>query len=101
MADAPIRLDEVWAFCNARLDDEWHATVGIAPGRPDPSRQRKDIAFKRALLTEHEPTLQAAEAHGEVTPMLVCPTDGDDCTVTQALAAIYDDHDDYNEDWRP
>ncbi|WUD72115.1 DUF6221 family protein [Streptomyces sp. NBC_00510] len=33
--------------------------------------------------------------------MLVCHIDGDDCPFTQGLAAVYDDHPDYQEAWRP
>ena len=101
MSDRVIRLDEVWAFCNDRLDDAWVATTGLAPDRPDPTRERKDIAFKRALLLEHEPSLQAAVDGTQMTPMVVCPIDGDDCSFTQRLAGLFDDHPDYKESWRP
>lgn len=65
------------------------------------ARMLADVAFKRELLAEHEPALQAAQTDGEVTPMVVCPIDGDDCPFTQGLAALYDDHPDYKENWRP
>lgn len=65
------------------------------------TRMLADVAFKRELLAEHEPALQAAQTDGKVTPMVVCRIDGDDCPFTQGLAALYDDHPDYKEGWRP
>ncbi|MFE6474584.1 DUF6221 family protein [Streptomyces rochei] len=152
MAEAPIRLDELWAFCNARLDDEkcraqggyysdthwerftteahlhawkaWRehfpreqwdvkandaiseaATSGIreritAHEKDRSARALADIAFKREVLAEHEPSLAAAMREEEVTPMVVCGIDGDDCPFARGLAGLYDDHPDFNEDWR-
>lgn len=151
--NAPIRLDEVWAFCNARLDDDerraehsyysdahwerftteahlgawkawrehfpreqWNvkasdliseAALEAIQERIDAheknrsARTRADVAFKRELLAEHEPVLQAAVKDDEVTPMLVCRVDGTDCPIAQGLAALYDDHSDYKDSWRP
>ncbi|MDX2658341.1 DUF6221 family protein [Streptomyces scabiei] len=153
MSEAPIRLDELWSFCRARLDDDerrakhgyysdthwerftteahlyaWHAWRDIFPReqwnvkandaiseaardgirnritaheKDRSSRTLADIAFKRELLAEHEPVLQAAVKDDEVTPMLVCRVDGLDCAFTQGLAALHDDHEDYKEAWRP
>lgn len=153
MFEAPIGLDDLWAFCHARLDDDerraehgyysdthwerftteahlhaWKAwrehfpreqwdvkesdviseaardgiRERIAEHEKDrSSRLRADVAFKRELLAEHEPVLQAAVKDDEVTPMLVCRVDGLDCPFTQGLAALYDDHPDYKEAWRP
>lgn len=153
MTEHPIRLDEVWAFCTERLDEDerraqrgyysdthweiftteahlrawqawrrhfpreqWDVNANdvISEAARDAIRDRvtaheknrtdralADVAFKRALLAEHEPTLQAAVQGSEVTPMLVCRVDGDECPFTQGLAAVYCDHDDYKEGWRP
>lgn len=65
------------------------------------ARMLADVAFKRELLAEHEPTLQAATRNSEVTPMLVCRIDGDDCPFTRGLAAVYGEHEEYQETWRP
>ncbi|MER5482549.1 DUF6221 family protein [Streptomyces sp. NPDC002812] len=152
MPEEPIRLDEVWTFCEVRLaDDEKRARRGyyadthwdlfsttarlhawrawrayfpreqwdakandaVAEAARDGIRERitahedgrsrralADIAFKRELLAEHEPTLQAAVRGAELTPMLVCRIDGDTCPFTQGLAAVYCDHEDYKESWR-
>jgi hypothetical protein len=140
MAEALVRLDEVWKFCSARLDDDerlardvgfdrietvdylWgtrhlllqrddggesKATSELDAGlaahvaRHDPRRVLADIAFKRELLAEHEPSLQAAVKDDEVIPMVVCKVDGDECPFAQGLAALYADHPDYQEAWRP
>ena len=153
MAEVPIRLDELWAFCNARLDDEerraqagyysdthwerftteahlgaWQAWREHFPREQwdvkandviseaalkavraritaheeeRSSRTLADVAFKRELLTEHEPVLQAAVKDDVVSPMLVCRVDGLDCEFGRGLAALYDDHPDYQEAWRP
>lgn len=135
----PVRLDEVWAFCNARLDDderiardvgydcieaadylwdskylllqrdvgdskatsELDAELAVHIARHDPARVLADVAFKRELLEEHEPVLQAAVKDDDVTPMLACRIDGTDCPFTQGLAALYPSHPDYKQDWRP
>lgn len=65
------------------------------------ARMLADVAFKRELLNEHEPVLAAAQQGEEVTPMMVCRIDGDDCPFTRGLAALYADHPDYKEAWRP
>ncbi|WP_336317944.1 DUF6221 family protein [Streptomyces lavendofoliae] len=69
--------------------------------RHDPTRVLAEVAFKRELLAEHEPELHAAVNDREVTPVVVCRIDGDDCPFTRGLAALYDDHPDYKETWRP
>jgi len=153
VSEAPIGLDELWAFCNARLDDDerraecgyysethwerftteahlhawkaWReyfpreqwdvkASDAVSEAARDGIRERitahekdrssrtlADVAFKRELLAEHEPVLQAATKDDEVTPMLVCRVDGLDCPFAQGLAALHDDHPDYKETWRP
>ncbi|MFB9558578.1 DUF6221 family protein [Streptomyces roseoviridis] len=137
MGSSPIRLDEVWAFCSARLDDDvriarsvgfehievvdylWESKHLLLQGdsgskstgeldaalaehvaRHDPARVLAEVAWKRDQLAEHEPSLQAAERDGELTPMVVCAIDGDDCAFTMGLAALYDRHPDYQEEWR-
>ncbi|MEU0030773.1 DUF6221 family protein [Streptomyces sp. NPDC006335] len=133
-AGAPIRLDEVWDFCHARLDETATALVEYRDGHKGPCINRPgqnpadyddhdscclhlaaaeaspyrdvqyglaDIAFKRLMLEEHEPDLQAAVKDSTVTPMIVCRTDGDDCPFTQGIAALYNTHPDYKESWRP
>ncbi|WP_331723367.1 DUF6221 family protein [Streptomyces atratus] len=152
MTDAPIRLDEVYAFCVERLgDDENRAERGyysdahwerftaeahlgawrawrthfprdqwdvkandqVSEAALDAVRERigahekdrsarmlADVAFKRTLLAEHEPSLVAAVKGDEMTPLVVCGIDGDDCPFTRGLAALYDDHPDYEESWR-
>jgi hypothetical protein len=143
--EAPIGLDDLWAFCNDRLDDDAAVARAATPGpwavddashaeaihaangavvvgggrwggeasvfdstedalhiaRHNPTRVLADVTFKRELLAEHEPVLQAAVKDDEVTPMLVCRVDGLDCPFAQGLAALYDDHPDYKEAWRP
>lgn len=122
MTDVPIRLGEVWAFCNARLDEDDKAARATSDSEVDeqlgwaedmvgeatahierhlPTRVLADIAFKRTILEEHEPGLQVAVRGDEMTPMVVCKVDGDTCDFAQGLAAVYATHPDYKEDWRP
>jgi hypothetical protein len=135
----PIRLDEVWSFCAARLDDEEQVARRVGRDRieavehlwgtkylvlhrngaepekttefdaplaehiayQEPRRVLARTTFTRSLLAEHEPVLAAGQQGEQVTPMVVCRIDGDDCPFTQGLAALYDDHEDYRERWRP
>ncbi|MET8609791.1 DUF6221 family protein [Streptomyces misionensis] len=141
MSTGPVRLDEVWAFCMARLDDEEAAArrvgydrieaVGYLWGtkhllllRDDgsepkttveldadladhitqhgPARVLARTAFLRSVvLAEHEPVLVAAGDGRETAPMVVCRVDGDDCSVTQGFAALYNEHPAYKAAWRP
>jgi len=133
-AEAPIRLDEVWAFCHARLDEAATALLELRDGHKGPCINYDgqnpedydahdscalhlaaaeatpyrdtgfglaDVAFKRLELEEHEPSLQAAVKDDVVTPMMVCATDGTDCPFIQRLAALYANHPDFKESWRP
>lgn len=140
MTEHPVRLDEVWSFCTARLDDteatarrvgfgrievgdylweskylilqrddggeskvttELDAELAVHVALHDPQRILADVAFKRRLLAEHEPSLVAAVEGSEVTPMTVCRVDGDTCPFTQGLAALDHEHPDFKESWRP
>lgn len=122
MSTDAVHLDEVWAFCSARLDDDeemaratsdseideqlgWaEVHVGQAQehiARHLPSRVIADVMFKRGLLAEHQPVLAAAAQDDQVTPMLVCRIDGDDCPFTRGLAGLYAGHPGYRETWRP
>lgn len=133
-ANAPIRLDEVWSFCHARLDETASALLEYRDGHKGPCinyagqdpadydehdscdlhlasatatpyRDAEfglaDVAFKRLALEEHEPSLVAAVKGDEVTPMMVCGMDGDDCPFSRHIAALYSSHPDYKKEWRP
>ena len=89
----------------AAYDEHDSCALHLAAAEATPYRDARfglaDIALKRSLLEEHTPDLQAATRGDEVTPMTVCRIDGDDCSVTQHLAALYSTHPDYQESWRP
>uniref|UniRef100_UPI003F490A5C DUF6221 family protein n=1 Tax=Streptomyces sp. CA-141956 TaxID=3240051 RepID=UPI003F490A5C len=80
---------------------ELDASLAEHVARHDPARVLAEVAWKRDQLAEHEPSLQAAERDGEVTPMVVCTIDGNDCPFTLGLASLFDQHPDYREEWRP
>ncbi len=136
--ETPIRLDEVYAFCSARLQETEDLAVSVGYDRietgaylwgaqylllqrdnggeskmstemdaelaehiahHEPRRVLADVAFKRGVLVEHLPRVQAATQDDTLTPMVVCPVDGDDCPTLRALAALYDNHPDYQASW--
>lgn len=98
-----LRLADIWAFCHGRLNETAIALLAHRDGHqatvePTPYRDVEfglaDIAFKRSMLEEHGPTFPSVA-------VAVCPTDGDSCSFTQGLAALYETHPDYQESWRP
>jgi hypothetical protein len=88
----------------AAYDEYDSCALHLAAAEATPYRDAEfglaDIAFKRSLLEEHAPDLQAAVKDNETTPMVVCRIDGDDCPFTQHLATLYATHPDYQESWR-
>ena len=89
-------------FLNARLDeDERHAdTVGAVAWRTGYTAARvlREVAAKRAILYIHDADPKCAVCHDggwdwepEDWP---CPT-------IRALAAVYSDHPDYLQEWKP
>lgn len=103
-ADVSLRLADIWSFCHGRLNETATALLDHREGRDSsaaettPYRDAEfglaDIAFKRSMLEEHAPTFPTVA-------VAVCPVDGDSCSFTQNLAALYADHPDYKESWRP
>lgn len=75
-------------------------------GRHSPARVLREVGAKCAILAEHEP-----QPWGEPQPQLSrCPAHGDEttgwwtqwpCVEVRALAAVWSDHPDYDEAWRP
>jgi len=66
--------------------------------RHDPARVLRDVAAKRRLLAVHRPYVVEPDQ-----ACLGCAGDNvwERCPVLRALAAVYDDHPDYREEWRP
>jgi hypothetical protein len=68
----------------------------------DPARVLREVAAKRALLSIHHARNSWGHCMG-------CGTDSsgslfmaiDDCPVLRQLTAVYSDHPDYREEWRP
>lgn len=106
-------------FLAARLDedaeDSWDkheggcATAGPIAFSCDcgyPARVLREVEAKRKILAEHEP-----QPWGEPHPELSrCPAHGDEtsgwwtewpCVEVRALAAVWSDHPDYDEAWKP
>ena len=69
--------------------------------RHDPARVRREVAAKRAIVAEHQdsnpPNL------GPVRVLAYCLTCDDlaPCPTLCALAAVYSDHPDYRQEWKP
>lgn len=123
--------DGLIAFLRARLDEDErvaHAAAGVWESDPDgpawmgtglevtphvlrhdPARALREVEAKRVILGIHDRVANGwggarwAEAcagcGGEyddpITPRLV------DCPHLRAMAAVYADHPDYREEWRP
>src|ERR1017187_753040 len=101
--------DEV-KFLTARLDeDEQWARAGELGRRSrwpsDPLRTLREIEAKRAILALHEPL---PSSYGEPS---VCPSCWPQpwvgthplapCPTMRHLVAVYSDHPDYRDEWKP
>jgi hypothetical protein len=64
--------------------------------RHDPARVLADVAAKRAILARHSTGAGSLRTHG-----WYCEVCDDGCAELPALAAVYADHPDYDESWRP
>jgi hypothetical protein len=76
--------------------------------RHDPARVLREVVAKRALVKRHRPEVAG---YGPLEDDLYCKAESSDedlwyakpwpCTDILALAAIYSDHPDYREEWKP
>ncbi len=62
--------------------------------RHDPTRAFAEVELLKWLLAEHE--LRADGDGG-----YVCAVDGEDCGTLRRMAALYADHEEYRQEWRP
>jgi hypothetical protein len=94
-------------------DDDSGETVTYHEGSPtreqsihivrfSPARVLRDIEAKRAIIEEHRPRTDArdlrsdpCDAHDPIT------LESEPCDTLRHLAAVYRDHPDYREDWKP
>jgi hypothetical protein len=81
--------DDVIAFETSGLYAEHIA-------RHDPARVLADVAAKRAIVARHSTGTGSLRALG-----WYCEVCNDGCAELPALAAVYADHPDYDESWRP
>ena len=105
-------MADLVTFLKARLDDDeqWAHYSGDPIGQTLDSRARvlADVAAKRWLLGKHrsyEGWCSGCESNEK------CDNDPDDCycppwypfpcDTVKHLAAVYDTHPDYDEEWRP
>jgi hypothetical protein len=64
-----------------------------------PARLLREVAAKRAILTEHT-TGDTAEFEGRASTIAYCPICSDsDCLTLRALASVWSDHDQYRTEW--
>lgn len=66
--------------------------------RWDPSRVLADVETKRAILVDHEPMSPRADG---LTLCAMCEWEPWPCRTVRHLAAVYADHPDYDEAWKP
>lgn len=71
----------------------------------DPARVLRECAAKRTILATHRPILDPyGDPKGATCTM--CADSGSNaqgfpCSTVRALAAVYSDHPDYQEEWKP
>ncbi|MFI2562993.1 DUF6221 family protein [Paenarthrobacter sp. NPDC018779] len=91
-------------------DSNWDACIAVADARHavrhNPARVLAECAAKRAIMREHELDLGMREPYcdscaewwmselGEGPPMVKYP-----CPTVKAVAAVYKDHPDYQQEW--
>ncbi len=96
-------IEDMTAFLAARLDED---EAAAETGRERDLRPLREVAAKRAILAEH-----FAEDRGESLPGADCGvcyyigTPGSPaqwpCLTLRVLAAVYSDHPDYRQEWKP
>jgi hypothetical protein len=102
--------DDLAAFLKARLDED-ERLVRIRWGDLGwgECRDRREVKAKRAILDEHSPGYPVTypEPSGQPT-CSVCDEGTYDvepvpwpCPTIRHLAAVYGDHPDYQEEWKP
>jgi Family of unknown function (DUF6221) len=99
------RDDDIEVADTLRRHDE-----EIAPfiARQDPARALREVEAKRAILKRHRP---GHASYGPLEGGLYCEAASSDedlwyakrwpCLDLRILAAIWDDHPDYREEWKP
>jgi hypothetical protein len=95
--------DDIAVFYAARLDEDEH-WARIAD---DPARALREVVAKRKILAAHP----AADDEGQLfcgtcisDAELYAEKFGDGrwpCATVRATVAVWNDHEDYQEDWRP
>ena len=98
--DSPDGSGRICKFGDRRCGDDVHNSLHIA--RHDPGRVLREAAAGRAILAAYEAVLRDGASAGDPArrPRLYGEHDGLRMAVTQ-LAAVYSDHPDYQEEWKP
>ena len=80
-------MSDLAAFLKARLDEDDQRAERGSPSRYDNtvSRAHREVEAKRKILAEHERATPSAQLRYALL----------------LLAAVYSDHPDYDEDWKP
>lgn len=103
------RVEEDRALAQAAIEDingedchfdTWNPHLANHFRRHDPTRILREVAAKRALLELHGRSHECStyDHNGDVDSCswYLNPTD---CSTLLALAAVYNDHPDYQQDW--
>ncbi len=80
-------MADLIAFLNARLDEDEEKAEIIAGSVGYKSRASREVAFKRAILGEHR---TAAGWSSDNWPLSL-----------RLLVAVWSDHPDYDQEWKP
>jgi Family of unknown function (DUF6221) len=104
-----VKVTDPTAFLSARLDEDEQEAASFAGPPSLRDRQRREVEAKRAILAIHRPvwndyvdgdgieraTHECRECRPPGTP------DNWPCRTVKALAAVWSDHPDYRQEWRP
>jgi hypothetical protein len=110
-----VSAKDLVAFLKARLDEDeanWQREKAEGFGADTPwmvDRMLCEVEAKRAILAEHGPGYPVTYPEPSGQPTCgVCHAGGWDyeaaawpCLTVRILAAVYSDHPDYDESWKP
>jgi hypothetical protein len=95
-------MDDLIAFLMARYAEDWSAARELVDGL-DESRATREVEAKRAILDACEwVTARKADGGGIETDYQFRSGQVNALeTAVQTLAAVYSDHPDYRQEWKP
>lgn len=89
-----------WTWSNLKLRFEGMSRADAQHiERHSPRRVMAECAAKRAVLALHPIRIYTDEEPGFSMELSTCLCQGRPCSTLQALAAVYDGHPDYQQEW--